>query len=60
MHAVHEEDVGLDEAGMQALAIELLRLARWLGLEQVQLNCPRASADRLRAALAAGISGEPV
>ncbi len=60
VHAVHEEDVGLDEAGMQALAIELQRLARWLGLEQVQLNCPRASADRLRAALAAGISGEPV
>jgi uncharacterized protein YcaQ len=41
VHAVHEEERGLDEEGYQALAIELRRLAGWLGLEQVQLNCPR-------------------
>jgi uncharacterized protein YcaQ len=51
VHAVHEED-GLDEEGYQALAIELRRLAGWLGLEQVQLNCPREG-SRLRQALSA-------
>ncbi|MNQ87529.1 hypothetical protein D3C85_1027550 [compost metagenome] len=59
VHAVHEEEVGLDEAGVQALAIQLRQLARWLGLQRVQLNCPRASADRVRKALAASLSGEP-
>ncbi|MFQ6575654.1 winged helix-turn-helix domain-containing protein [Pseudomonas sp. UM16] len=52
IHAVHEEAQGLDETGMQALADSLWRLAAWLGLRQVQLNCPRASAARLRPALA--------
>lgn len=52
VHAVHEEDSGLDEEGMLALAVNLQRMADWLGLERVQLNCPRASADRLRVALA--------
>ncbi|NBA93901.1 winged helix-turn-helix domain-containing protein [Pseudomonas sp. R5(2019)] len=52
VHAVHEEDRGLDDAGMAALAESLQRMARWLGLEQVRLNCPRASAYRLRQALA--------
>jgi hypothetical protein len=52
IHAVHEEEPGLDEEGMLALAVNLRRMADWLGLEQVQLNCPRASAVRLRVALA--------
>jgi len=52
VHAVHEEEQGLDERGMQALAANLRQMADWLGLEQIQLNCPRASAARLRVALA--------
>jgi uncharacterized protein YcaQ len=52
VHAVHEEESGLDDEGMLALAINLQRMADWLGLARVQLNCPRASADRLRVALA--------
>lgn len=59
VHAVHEEMAGLDEAGMQALAGNLQTLACWLGLERIQLNCPRASADRLRTAMAGNVSGEP-
>ncbi|MFL1545216.1 winged helix-turn-helix domain-containing protein [Pseudomonas sp. O39] len=51
VHAVHEEEPGLDEAGMQALALNLRQMADWLGLEQVQLNCQRPSAARLRAAM---------
>ncbi|WP_339531898.1 winged helix-turn-helix domain-containing protein [Pseudomonas mucidolens] len=51
VHAVHEEQPGLDEEGMQALALNLRRMADWLGLEQIQLNCQRPSAARLRAAL---------
>lgn len=52
VHAVHEEEPGLDDAGMLALAVNLRRMADWLGLERVQLNCQRASAERLRVALA--------
>jgi len=52
VHAVHEEEMGLDDEGMLALAVSLRRMADWLGLERVQLNCPRASAYRLRVALA--------
>lgn len=52
VHAVHEEASGLDDEGMLALAMNLRRMADWLGLAQVQLNCPRASAARLRVALA--------
>lgn len=52
VHAVHEEATGLDDAGMQALALNLRRMADWLGLERVQLNCQRESAGRLRRALA--------
>lgn len=52
VHAVHEEPRGLDEEGMQALALNLRRMADWLGLATIQLNCPRASAARLRVALA--------
>ncbi|RON01037.1 cytoplasmic protein [Pseudomonas brassicacearum] len=51
VHAVHEEEPGLDGEGMQALAANLRQMADWLGLEQIQLNCPRASAARLRVAL---------
>ncbi|MDN7141138.1 YcaQ family DNA glycosylase [Pseudomonas sp. JQ170] len=60
IHAVHEEARGLDEDGIQALADNLWRMAAWLGLSQVQLNCPRASAERLRPALArSAFSGGP-
>ncbi len=52
VHAVHEEEPGLDDAGMLALAMNLQRMADWLGLERVQLNCQRVSAGRLRVALA--------
>jgi len=51
VHAVHEEEPGLDEEGMQALALNLRQMADWLGLEQIQLNCQRASAARLRVEL---------
>ncbi|MNG25797.1 hypothetical protein D3C84_1107030 [compost metagenome] len=57
MHGVHEEQQGLDEEGMQALALHLRQLANWLGLARIQLNCPRASAARLRVALA-GMGGD--
>lgn len=51
VHAVHEELTGLDEEGMRALAHHLRQLADWLGLEQVQVNCARASGVRLKLAL---------
>ena len=51
VHAVHEEEPGLDDEGMLALASNLRQMADWLGLEQVQLNCQRPSAARLRAAM---------
>ncbi len=51
VHAVHEEEQGLDEAGMAALAMSLRQLADWLGLADIQLNCQRASAQRLRGLL---------
>ncbi|WP_248767638.1 winged helix-turn-helix domain-containing protein [Pseudomonas sp. MWU12-2345] len=51
VHAVHEEEQGLDEAGMAALAVNLRRLADWLGLADIQLNCQRVSAQRLRGLL---------
>ncbi|WP_054903709.1 MULTISPECIES: winged helix-turn-helix domain-containing protein [unclassified Pseudomonas] len=51
VHAVHAEPGGLGEAGYQALAGQLLRLAQWLGLECVQLNCPREEGSQLRQAL---------
>ncbi|WP_426111497.1 winged helix-turn-helix domain-containing protein [Pseudomonas sp. DSP3-2-2] len=47
VHAVHEEQTGLDEEGMQALASNLRQLADWLGLAQVQINCQRGSGLRL-------------
>lgn len=48
VHAVHEEEPGLDEEGMLALARNLRQMADWLGLADVQINCQRASAARLR------------
>ncbi|WP_110969341.1 winged helix-turn-helix domain-containing protein [Pseudomonas huaxiensis] len=60
VHALHEEQKGLDEQGIEALAVSLWRLAGWLGLERVQINCARAGTARLRAALArVELSGEP-
>jgi uncharacterized protein YcaQ len=50
VHAVHEEDPGLDEEGMQALAHHLRQLADWLGLAQIQVNCQRVSGVRLKLA----------
>jgi len=51
VHAVHEEEPqGLDEEGMLALAQNLQQMADWLGLAQVQINCQRTSAARLRVA----------
>lgn len=50
VHAVHEEEPGLDEEGMQALARNLRQLADWLGLAQVQINCERGSGTRLKVA----------
>ncbi|MOA69350.1 hypothetical protein D3C78_1974830 [compost metagenome] len=49
MHAVHVEEGSLDEDALQALAVQLQALANWLGLQQVQLNCQRPVAQRLRA-----------
>ncbi|AUZ45578.1 winged helix-turn-helix domain-containing protein [Pseudomonas orientalis] len=51
VHAVHEEEQGLDEPGMLALALNLRQMADWLGLQQIKLNCQRASAARLREAM---------
>jgi uncharacterized protein YcaQ len=53
VHAVHEEEPGLDEEGMHALAANLRQLADWLGLPDVLINCKRASAARLRVAFLA-------
>jgi uncharacterized protein YcaQ len=53
VHAVHEEAKSLDEEGMQALARNLRQLADWLGLPEIQINCQRASAARLRVAFIA-------
>jgi len=57
VHAVHEEEPGLDEEGMLALAVNLRRMADWLGLAQVQVNCQRVSGVRLLSALA-GLEGD--
>ena len=57
VHAVHEEEPGLDDEGMLALALSLRQMADWLGLEQVQLNCQRPSAARLRLAMLNGGAG---
>ncbi|TDV70432.1 winged helix-turn-helix domain-containing protein [Pseudomonas sp. LP_7_YM] len=50
VHAVHEEQPGLDEEGMYALAANVRQLADWLGLPEVLINCQRVSGARLRTA----------
>ncbi|MNR67779.1 hypothetical protein D3C85_1919610 [compost metagenome] len=52
MHALHEEEHGLSEAGMQALADNLQEMARWLGLGEVAVTCRRPGTMRLQARLA--------
>ncbi|CAD5110040.1 winged helix-turn-helix domain-containing protein [Zestomonas carbonaria] len=51
VHAVHEEQRGLDEEGLHALAVQLRKLADWLGLAHIQLNCTRVGGVRLRGVL---------
>ncbi|MDP9509545.1 winged helix-turn-helix domain-containing protein [Pseudomonas protegens] len=51
VHGVHEEQPGLDEEGIRALAVQLRKMADWLGLEQIQLNCQRDAARHLREVL---------
>ncbi len=53
VHGVHEEQPGLDDEGMHALAFHLRQLANWLELPHVLINCQRASAARLREAFVA-------
>jgi uncharacterized protein YcaQ len=53
VHAFHEETVGLDEEGVHALARNLLAMARWLGLGEVWVGCPKERSERLRGALRA-------
>lgn len=53
VHAVHEEQPGLEDEGMHALAFHLRQLANWLELPDVLINCQRASAARLREAFVA-------
>lgn len=50
VHAIHEEERGISDAAIAELAIHLQSLARWLGLELIQLNCRRPAAKRLLAA----------
>ena len=50
VHAVHEEEPGLDEEGTAALAVNVRQLADWLGLPDVLINCRRGSGERLRVA----------
>lgn len=52
VHAVHEEQQGLDDEGIHALACNLRQLAGWLGLAEIRINCQRASASRVMSALA--------
>ncbi|EPG5927978.1 winged helix-turn-helix domain-containing protein, partial [Pseudomonas aeruginosa] len=49
VHAVHEEKIGLSDAALSELALQLQSLAKWLGLEAVLLNCKRPVAQRLLA-----------
>ncbi|MNO52075.1 hypothetical protein D3C76_424870 [compost metagenome] len=52
VHAVHEEEKGLGEAGLIALAAQLREMADWLGLADVHVECRRPLGVRLRALLA--------
>ncbi len=51
VHALHEEERGLSEAGMQALADNLQGMAAWLGLDEVAVTCRRPGTVRLQACL---------
>lgn len=51
VHALHEEEHGLSEAGMQALAENLQSMADWLGLGEVAVTCRRPGTVRLQACL---------
>ncbi|MDT4841140.1 Winged helix DNA-binding domain protein [compost metagenome] len=51
VHALHEEEHGLSEAGMQALADNLRSMAAWLGLGEVAVTCRRPGTLRLQACL---------
>ncbi|MCO6056839.1 winged helix-turn-helix domain-containing protein [Pseudomonas sp. MOB-449] len=51
VHALHEEEHGLSEAGMQALAENLKGMAAWLGLGEVAVTCRRPGTVRLQACL---------
>ncbi|QEY63655.1 winged helix-turn-helix domain-containing protein [Metapseudomonas lalkuanensis] len=51
VHALHEEEHGLSEAGMQALAENLRSMAGWLGLGEVAVTCRRPGTLRLQQCL---------
>ncbi|MCY1447774.1 hypothetical protein D9M71_644090 [compost metagenome] len=51
VHALHEEEHGLGESGMQALADNLRSMAGWLGLGEVAVTCRRPGTVRLQACL---------
>ncbi|GLZ84499.1 hypothetical protein Pres01_05500 [Metapseudomonas resinovorans] len=51
VHALHEEEHGLSESGMQALADNLQGMAAWLGLDEVVVTCRRPGTVRLQACL---------
>jgi uncharacterized protein YcaQ len=51
VHALHEEEHGLSEAGVQALAENLRSMASWLGLGEVAVTCRRPGTVRLQACL---------
>jgi uncharacterized protein YcaQ len=51
VHALHEEEHDLGEAGMQALADNLRSMAGWLGLAEVAVTCRRPGTVRLQACL---------
>ncbi len=53
VYAVHEEQPGLDDEVMHALAFHVRQLANWLELPHVLINCQRTSAARLREAFVA-------
>ncbi|AYF87186.1 winged helix-turn-helix domain-containing protein [Pseudomonas sp. DY-1] len=56
VHALHEEERGLSEAGMQALADNLQGMALWLGLNEVAVTCRRPGTLRLQASLSRLVS----
>ncbi|MDH1261375.1 crosslink repair DNA glycosylase YcaQ family protein [Pseudomonas sp. GD03944] len=53
VHALHGEHQNLDDACLAAMADNLQAMAGWLGLADVQINCPSQDAQRLQALLRA-------